>query len=43
VRFVAVGRIAASQLPSAARVRHPASGGAALFRQQIASLLSGGN
>ena len=40
-RFVAVGRIAASQLPSAARVRHPASGGAALFRQQIASFLSG--
>jgi hypothetical protein len=40
VQFVAVGRIAASQLPSAARVRHPASGGAALFRQQIASFLS---
>jgi hypothetical protein len=43
VRFVAVGRIAASQLPSAAPVRHPASGGAALFREQIASLLSIGN
>jgi uracil-DNA glycosylase len=41
VRFVAVGRVAASQLPSASRVRHPSSGGAALFRQQIASLLSG--
>jgi uracil DNA glycosylase superfamily protein len=40
-RFVAVGRVAASQLPSAAWMRHPASGGAALFRQQIASLLSG--
>jgi hypothetical protein len=38
-RVVAVGRVAASQLPSAARVRHPASGGAALFRRQIASLL----
>ena len=41
VRFVAVGRVSASQLPSASRVRHPSSGGAALFRQQIASLLSG--
>ena len=40
VRFVAVGRVAASQLPSASSVRHPSSGGAALFRQQIASLLS---
>jgi hypothetical protein len=39
VRAVAVGRAAASQLPSAAWVRHPASGGAALFRQQIAQLL----
>lgn len=38
-RVVAVGRVAASQLPSAACVRHPASGGSALFRQQIASLL----
>jgi uracil-DNA glycosylase len=38
-RVVAVGRIAASQLPSAERVRHPASGGSALFRRQIASLL----
>ena len=35
----AVGRLAASQLPSAACVRHPASGGSALFRRQIASLL----
>lgn len=39
-RFVAVGRVAASQLPLAGRVRHPASGGAATFRQQIASLLA---
>ena len=38
-RVVAVGRLAASQLPSAACVRHPASGGSALFRRQIASLL----
>ena len=38
-RVVAVGRVAASQLPSAACVRHPASGGSALFRRQIASLL----
>jgi uracil-DNA glycosylase len=38
-RVVAVGRVAASQLPSAASVRHPASGGSALFRRQIASLL----
>jgi hypothetical protein len=41
VRFVAVGSFAASQLPSASRVRHPSSGGAALFRQQIASPLLG--
>jgi hypothetical protein len=40
VRVVAVGRLAASQLPSAACVRHPASGGSALFRRQIASLLA---
>jgi hypothetical protein len=38
-RIVAVGRVAASQLPSAARVRHPASGGSALFRRQMTSLL----
>ena len=38
-RVVAVGRVAASRLPSAACVRHPASGGSALFRRQIASLL----
>jgi uracil-DNA glycosylase len=38
-RVIAVGRIAASKLPSAACVRHPASGGSALFRGQIASLL----
>ena len=38
-RLVAVGRLAASQLPSAACVRHPASGGSAIFRRQIASLL----
>ena len=38
-RVVAVGRLAASQLPSAACVRHPASGGSVLFRRQIASLL----
>jgi hypothetical protein len=37
--LVAVGRVAASQLPSAASVRHPASGGSALFRRQIASLV----
>jgi hypothetical protein len=42
VRLVAVGRLAASQLPSAACVRHPASGGSALFRRQIASLLVAG-
>ena len=40
-QFVAVGRVAAAQLPSAGRVWHPASGGGALFRRQIASLLSG--
>jgi uracil-DNA glycosylase len=40
-RIVAVGRLAASRLPSAACVRHPASGGSALFRQQIALLLAG--
>jgi hypothetical protein len=40
-RVVAVGRLAASQLPSAACVRHPASGGSVLFRRQIASLLAG--
>lgn len=39
VRVVAVGRVAASQLPSAVCVRHPASGGSVLFRRQIASLL----
>ncbi len=39
-RVVAVGRLAASQLPAAASVRHPASGGSALFRRQIASLLA---
>jgi hypothetical protein len=39
-RVVAVGRLAAAQLPSAVCVRHPASGGSALFRQQIASLLA---
>jgi len=38
-RVIAVGRVAASQLPSAACVRHPTSGGSALFRRQIASLL----
>ena len=38
-RVVAVGRLAASQLPSAVCVRHPASGGSALFRRQIASFL----
>ncbi len=38
-RVVAVGRVAASQLPSAGVVRHPASGGSVLFRRQIASLL----
>ena len=38
-RVVAVGRLAASQLPLAVCVRHPASGGSALFRRQIASLL----
>ena len=38
-RVVAVGRLAASQLPSTACVRHPASGGSVLFRRQIASLL----
>jgi hypothetical protein len=38
-QIVAVGRLAASQLPSAACVRHPASGGSALFRRQIASLV----
>jgi hypothetical protein len=39
-RLVAVGRLAGSQLPSATCVRHPASGGSALFRQQITSLLA---
>jgi uracil-DNA glycosylase len=41
IRVVAVGRVAASQLPSAVCVRHPASGGSMLFRRQIASLLVG--
>jgi hypothetical protein len=39
--IVAVGRLAACQLPLAACVRHPASGGSALFRRQIASLVEG--
>ena len=30
-QFVAVGRVAAAQLPSAGRVWHPASGGGAFF------------
>ena len=38
-QIVAVGRLAASELPSAACVRHPASGGSALFRRQVASLV----
>jgi hypothetical protein len=38
-RVIGVGRLAASQLPSAACVRHPASGGAVVFRRQIRSLL----
>jgi len=38
-RVIAVGRVAASQLPLAPCVRHPASGGSALFRRQIASLV----
>jgi hypothetical protein len=41
VRLVAVGRLAAAQLRAAECVRHPASGGSALFRQQIALLLAG--
>jgi Uracil DNA glycosylase superfamily len=40
-RVVAVGRLAGSQLSSATCVRHPASGGSALFRRQITSLLTG--
>jgi uracil-DNA glycosylase len=44
-QVVALGRIAASQLTaagiSAPCVRHPASGGARLFRQQIATILPG--
>jgi uracil-DNA glycosylase len=42
-RIVAVGRLAAAQLASLPvaidRVRHPASGGAALFRKQIGAIV----
>jgi hypothetical protein len=42
-RFVAVGRLAAATLArlgvGAALVRHPASGGAALFRAQLAQIV----
>ena len=44
-QIVALGKIAAAQLDhigvDARRFRHPASGGARLFRQQIAGLLPG--
>jgi uracil-DNA glycosylase len=43
-QIVALGKIAAAQLQelgtNAHRVRHPASGGAKLFRQQIANVLA---
>lgn len=35
---IALGRLAASQLPGAPCVRHPASGGARLFREQLAAI-----
>jgi hypothetical protein len=42
-QVVALGKIAAAQLEklnvNAHRVRHPASGGARLFRQQIAAVV----
>ena len=38
---VALGRLSASRLPWAEKVRHPASGGMADFRRQMAAFLSG--
>jgi hypothetical protein len=40
-RLIAVGRLASEQLEGVEAVRHPASGGAALFRRQICALVRG--
>jgi hypothetical protein len=38
-RVIALGRLAGSQLADAPCVRHPASGGATLFREQLAAIV----
>jgi uracil-DNA glycosylase len=40
-RLIAVGRLASAQLEGIESVRHPASGGAALFRRQVYALVRG--